>query len=109
MVVIVSTWEDEVNICYEYPNGLEAEDAFDHPIITGPPFSQAVICPSLGYADPAAGSGSQQYVKMGAMSLPHSYKDHLLCTAGDPGHCTTRGHPGPPLWATQHLLFSLGT
>lgn len=41
------------------------------------------------------------------MSPPHSYKDHLLCTAGDLGHCTTRGHPGPPLWATQHLLFSL--
>ena len=77
-------------------SGLEAEDAFDHPIIPGLPFSQAVICPSLGYADPAAGSGSVHYVKMGAMSPPHSYKDHLLCTAGDPGHCTTRGHPGPP-------------
>lgn len=88
-------------------NGLEAEDAFDHPIITWTTFSQAVICPSLGCADPGAGSGSVHYVKMGAVSLPHSHKSHLLCTAGDWGHCTTRGHPGPPLWATQHLLFFL--
>lgn len=86
-------------------SGLEAEDAFDHPIISELPFSQAVICPSLGYA--GAGSSSVHYVKMGAVSLPHSYKDHLLCPAGDLGRCATRGHPGPPLWATQYLLFSL--
>lgn len=73
-------------------SGLEAEDAFDHPIISGPPFSQAVICPSLGYADPGAGSGSVRYVEMGAATASLLQEPFAL-------HCRRLGplyHQGPP-------------